>query len=226
MKTLANRPTTILKNAPLKTEISFFHVNEHNQETVTDALTRAAQVLASQPGFVAVNVLRSTDGTRVCTYNQWHNESQLEQARAELERRGLGVPARLLEHDSGQPRLFEVVYADDRSVEGVSVISSDYQGVVFINEITTIPGPKQHRLLELVIANNEKDSLVTPGYRSANFHRSFDGFRAVNYSLWDTEEHLIEAISAMAAADVNLEETISIAAPDFRFYTLAYAAHA
>jgi heme-degrading monooxygenase HmoA len=106
------------------------------------------------------------------------------------------------------------------------VISHDYHGVMFINEITTIPGPKQFRLLEMVVANNEKDALVTPGYRSANFHRSLDGERAVNYSLWDSEEHLIEAITAMAGEDVNLEETIRIASPDFRFYTLAFAAHA
>ena len=127
--------------------------------------------------------------------------------------------------NEAKARSYEVFYTDDRSEDGFSVISNDYHGIMFINEITTIPGPKQHRLLELVVANNERDALVTPGYRSANFHRSLDGERAVNYSLWDSEEHLIEALTAMVGADVNLEETIQIASPDFRFYTLAFAAH-
>ncbi|WP_020603896.1 hypothetical protein [Spirosoma spitsbergense] len=48
----------------------------------------------------------------------------------------------------------------------------------------------------------------------------------MNYSLWDSEDHLIEAISAMADEDVNLDETVAIATPDFRFYTQVYTAQA
>ncbi len=226
MQTLFAKPTRILKDATYKTEIAFFHVAEIDQATVAQTLTRASQIMSTMPGFVALNVLSSTDGTRVCAYNQWQNEMLLVEARAQLEQGDVIINPALIQNESGQPKLYDVHYTDDRSADGFSVISQDYSGVMFINEITTIPGPKQFRLLELVVANNEKDSLVTPGYRSANFHRSIDGTRAVNYSLWDTEAHLIEAISAMAGEDVNLEETINIAAPDFRFYTLAYAAHA
>ena len=120
-----------------------------------------------------------------------------------------------------RPRLYTVVYTDDRSPDGVSTISADYTGATFINEITTAPST-QDRLLELVIANNAAQSIDTPGYRSANFHRSADGQRAVNYSLWDTPQHCIDAISRMADMDENLEETVQIAEPDFRFYTLVH----
>jgi heme-degrading monooxygenase HmoA len=218
-------PTRIVKNAPYITEINFLHLEEVNQETVVQELCKAAALLVERPGFVAVNVLRSTDGSRVCTYVQWKNRASLVEAHAWLETQGQTSYRSLIEEGSGKPRLYDVHYTHDVSPEGHSVISRDYKGVIFINEITTIPGPKQFRLLELVIANNEKDSLNTPGYRSANFHRSIDGERAVNYSLWDSEEHLIEAVSAMAGEDVNLEETVEIASPDFRFYTLAFAAH-
>ena len=207
-------PTQIIKNAPYTTQINFFHTLETDQARIVQELSTRANELPRAPGFIAVNILQSTDGSRICTYLQWQPEHPMPTLETSLP----------LENDA-KARTYEVFYTDDRSSEGVSVISNDYEGVVFINEITTIPGPKQHRLLELVIANNERDALVTPGYRSANFHRSLDGERAVNYSLWDSEEHLIQALSVMVGEDVNLEETIRIASPDFRFYTLAFAAH-
>jgi len=189
---------------------------------VVDVATSYAQRLATAEGHVAVNVLRSTDGSRVALYGQWRDDRA-----ASAAREAAGDPgwAALVETDSGGARLYDVVYADDHSPARVSRIGPAETDVIFINEIRTLPD-KQDRLLELVIANNEESSFNTPGYRSANFHKSRDGHRAVNYSLWDTEDHLIEAISDMAAADVNLEETIAIANPDFRFYTLAHAQHA
>lgn len=217
--------TLIEKGKDYVTEINFFHTAENNQQKVADVLVQASEILCKQKGFIAANVLKSTDGTRLCTYIQWTNAEQLTQAKETIKHFWQTDFNQLLEDESGVPRLYEVHYADDRSKQGVSVISKDYKGTIFINEITTIPGPKQYRLLELVVANNEKDSLVTPGYRSANFHRSLDGYRAVNYSLWDTEEHLIEAISAMAGEDINLEETVEIASPDFRFYNLIFSNH-
>jgi heme-degrading monooxygenase HmoA len=219
------RETLIEKGKSYTTEINFFHVEEENQQKVADILVNAAEILTKQDGFIAVNVLTSTDGSRLCTYIQWETEEMLKTAKNVIENLWNNDFKKMLENESGQPRLYEVHYADDRSEQGVSIISQQYKGTIFINEITTIPGPKQFRLLELVVANNINDSLVTPGYRSANFHRSLDGYRAVNYSLWDTEEHLIEAISAMAGEDMNLEETVQLANPDFRFYKVTYSNH-
>jgi heme-degrading monooxygenase HmoA len=218
------KETLIEKGKDYVTEINFFHVAEENQQKVAKVLVQASEILCNQKGFIAVNVLSSTEGTRLCTYIQWTSAEELASAKEAIAHLWQADFKQLLEND-GLPRLYEVHYADDRSEQGVSVISEDYKGTIFINEITTIPGPKQYRLLELVVANNEKDSLVTPGYRSANFHRSLDGYRAVNYSLWDTEEHLIEAISAMADEDINLEETLELASPDFRFYNLIFSNH-
>jgi heme-degrading monooxygenase HmoA len=214
-------PTIIRTDTHHATEICFLHCADDRQREVTAAAVADAQRLADQDGFVAVNVLRSTDGSRVCLYNQWRAPLALAAARA-----AAGDPGwdGLIDTDSGGPRLYDIVYADDRSPDGVSIIGHQYRGITFINEIRTLPSG-QDRLLELVIANNEASSWKTPGYRSANFHKSRDGARAVNVSLWDSEAHLIEAISEMAATDVNLEETIAIANPDFRFYELAYANH-
>ena len=207
------------------TEINFFHVEETNQQKVAETIIKASEILVKEKGFVAVNVLVSTDDTRICTYIQWESEESLNLAKQPIEHLWQGDFKSFLQDESGYPRLYEVYYTDDRSSEGVSVISKNYNGTVFINEITTVPGVKQERLLELVIANNVNQSFNTPGYRSANFHKSLDGYRAVNYSLWDSENHLIEAISSMADQDINLEETMELATPDFRFYNLVYSNH-
>jgi heme-degrading monooxygenase HmoA len=217
--------TLIEKDRNYVTEINFYHMDENDQKRVAAVVTEAAQILTQQVGFIAANVLLSNDRSRICTYLQWSDAQSLSAAQQSVAHLWTADFEALLENESGKPRLYEVFYTDDRSDIGVSVISKQYKNTVFINEITTIPGAKQHRLLELVIDNNVNQSFNTPGYRSANFHRSLDGFRAVNYSLWDTEEHLIEAISEMADQDVNLEETIELATPDFRFYTLTFANH-
>jgi heme-degrading monooxygenase HmoA len=211
--------TEIRKDAPLATEITFLHCAVEKQDAVVMAAIQYVRQLATQKLFIGSNVLRSTDGSRVMLYSQWSNDQAADAAREALGESGW---VGLVETDSGGPRLYDVVYADDRSAEGVSVIGPAETDVIFVNEIRTM-SERQDRLLELVIANNEESSFSTPGYRSANFHKSRDGERAVNYSLWDTEDHLIDAISDMATVDINLEETIAIANPDFRFYVLVYS---
>ncbi|GAA4744001.1 hypothetical protein GCM10023328_27140 [Modestobacter marinus] len=219
-------PSTIIRpGADPLTAINFLHVEEEDQARLVDVMVTAAQHMAGTPGNVSLNVLRSLDGSRIVSYGQWSDEQGLQAAERVDPVPELVERVRALTVNHPRPRLYSVVYADDRSPEGVSVISPSYTGAIFINEITTQP-PTQARLLELVIANNQIQSQNTSGYRSANFHRSTDGERAVNYSLWDTAEHCIQAISAMADMDENLAETVEIASPDFRFYELVHASHA
>jgi heme-degrading monooxygenase HmoA len=225
MSTQTHAPTRIVRDAAYLTEITFFHMDPLDQDVAFATVSASAVVLAAQPGMLAVNVLRSRDGSRICRYLQWSDAASLDAAHRIIVNAGAEAPLHPLLDNDAVPRQYRVVYVDDRSPEGISVISPDYAGTIFINEITTAP-ETQDRLLELVIANNEIQSLHTPGYRSANFHKSTDGLRAVNYSLWDTEEHCIAAISAMADMDENLDETVAIASPDFRFYELVFAAHA
>ena len=216
-------PTTIIQtDAPCLTTITFLHVDPALQNQAVDLAADAATRMAHAAGSGTLHVLRSLEGSRICVYGQWEDRSTLRTADAAPGVSELRGHARALSDNDARPRLYTVVYADDRSAQGVSVIGPAYTGAIFINEITTRPAT-QGRLLELVIANNEQQSLSTPGYRSANFHRSTDGERAVNYSLWDSAEHCIDAITRMADMDENLDETVQIAEPDFRFYALAHA---
>lgn len=223
---LSEPVTRIVRDDAYATLLAFLHTySPADQDAVVQAATRSARLLADERGALALNVLRSTDGSRVVTYQQWTGTEAFAAAGPRAVVEDLVAAVGHLVEDDPAPRAYAVVYTDDRSPEGVSVISPAYSGAIFVNEITTEPAT-QGRLLELVIANNEIQSQHTQGYRSANFHRSVDGHRAVNYSLWDTEEQCLEAISAMADMDENLEETAAIANPDFRFYTLAHAWHA
>ncbi|MGL5857811.1 MAG: antibiotic biosynthesis monooxygenase [Angustibacter sp.] len=225
MSSIDAPPTTLIEQTAAETTtITFLHVQARDQDTVTDLAVQAAQQMDAAPGNVSANVLRSWEGTRVLMYAQWTDSDALRAAERTRSLSRDSARIRTLTLNDVQTRQYSVAYADDRSPRGVSVISPSYPGAIFVNEITTQP-ESQGRLLELVIANNETQSLHTPGYRSANFHRSTDGERAVNYSLWDTEEHCIQAISAMAEMDDNLEETIRIASPDFRFYRVAHTSH-
>jgi len=220
--TTTTGPTTLIQlDARHLTTITFLHVDPAQQEQAVELAAEAATRMTAA-GTGVLNVLRSLDGSRVCVYGQWADEAALRTADAAPGVPELHARARALADNDVRPRSYTVVYADDRSADGVSVIGPAYTGAIFLNEITTQPAT-QDRLLELVIANNERQSLGTPGYRSANFHKSTDGERAVNYSLWDTPEHCIDAISRMADMDENLDETVQIAEPDFRFYTLAHA---
>jgi quinol monooxygenase YgiN len=220
-QTPAEPSTLIRTDATHLTTIAFLHVDPGDQDRAV-ALASDAATRMSRTAGGAVNVLRSLDGSRVCRYEQWDDDDALRTAHDADDVRRLHELARALATNDPRPRRYTVVHADDRSADGVSVIAPSYAGAIFLNEITTQPAT-QDRLLELVIANNEVQSLDTPGYRSANFHRSTDGLRAVNYSLWDTAEQCIDAISRMADMDTNLEETVQIAEPDFRFYALAHA---
>jgi len=221
--TATTGPTTLIqRDAPYLTTITFLHIEPAQQERAVELASQAATRMTGATGTGVLNVLRSLDGSRVCIYGQWADQAALRAADAAPGVPELHARIRALADNDVRPRLYTVVYADDRSADGVSVIGTSFTGAIFINEITTQP-VTQDRLLDLVIANNKRQSLSTPGYRSANFHKSTDGQRAVNYSLWDSPEHCIDAISRMADMDENLEETVQIAEPDFRFYALAHA---
>lgn len=221
---VSNQVTTIRVGAELATTIGFCHVDESDQNNVAQLLIEWAELATKAPGNISTNVLRSLEGTRLATYFQWESDRAAQEFTTSPVATSLIEEVRQHTSNDPQPRHYSVVYADDRSDDRVSVIGPSYSGAIFINEISTQPAT-QRRLLELVIANNEIQSLHTPGYRSANFHRSSDGERAVNYSLWGTADECIEAISAMADMDENLEETVQIASPDFRFYELIHATH-
>ena len=182
------------------------------------------RALFGQPGFVSAAVHRSFDGSRAVTYIQWADGPSLAVAMnvARVYRAASGRVRPLLLDDG--PRLYEVVYTNDKS--GATAIQVGTDVATFINVISTAP-ENQERLCQFVTGNDEKAFSTQPGFRSANFHKSRDGERVVNYSHWESEASFLAAISKMLGMPgLDMETANQIAtkgakgmgSTDFRFY--------
>ena len=66
--------TTIEEGAPVVTLVNVFTVEPHRQAELIELLDRATEeVMRHRPGFVAANIHRGLEGTRVANYAQWES---------------------------------------------------------------------------------------------------------------------------------------------------------
>jgi heme-degrading monooxygenase HmoA len=59
------------------TQITTVKLPPDNQDEVLDMMRERARFMATQPGFVSVNLHRSKDGSHVVNYVQWTNPDKL-----------------------------------------------------------------------------------------------------------------------------------------------------
>lgn len=72
---VGDQPTTL---------INVFDVDASKQQQLVDLLTEGTEkVIQHRPGFVSVNILASTDGTRVVNYAQWRSPADLKATQAD-----------------------------------------------------------------------------------------------------------------------------------------------
>ena len=64
-------------------------------------------------------------------------------------------------------------------------IDTDQDSVTLINVFTVDPD-HQDQLLDRLIEATEETMQDVPGFISANFHKSLDGERVVNYGQWES----------------------------------------
>ena len=62
------------------TQITTVKLPPGNQDEVLKLMKERARFMATQPGFVSVNLHRSKDGTHVINYIQWTSEEELKAA--------------------------------------------------------------------------------------------------------------------------------------------------
>ena len=228
-------PPEIRANSPLVTQLTEIAVRPADQSALVDALERHAdERLADRPGLVSYSLHRSTDGERIVTYGQWRSAADLAAAErdAAFPRRDLALWA--------SPLLFDVAYTNDVTSVGVTRIEEGLRGSTFINVITPqlpvrIGGPvgrflqarAQRLVVDFVVRNDKRYFAPHPGYQSANFHRSQDGTRVVNYSHWDDEQAFLEAIgeilgcAGLTMAQANAlarKQARRIGSVDFHFH--------
>jgi heme-degrading monooxygenase HmoA len=67
----------IRPNNGICTQITTVKLSPDNQDEVLKLMKERARFMATQPGFVSVNLHRSTDGSHVVNYVQWTNADRL-----------------------------------------------------------------------------------------------------------------------------------------------------
>ncbi|HTK08147.1 MAG TPA: antibiotic biosynthesis monooxygenase family protein [Ktedonobacteraceae bacterium] len=103
----------------------------------------------------------------------------------------------------------------------MTTISLNNDVVTTINTFTVEP-QHQQRALELLIEIARQSRQAVPGFLSANFHKSTDGTRVVNYAQFANQE-AVQQLGAKILGDREnpfLAELRAIATPDSRAYEL------
>jgi heme-degrading monooxygenase HmoA len=67
----------IRPNNGICTQITTVKLSPDNQDEVLKLMKERAHFMATQPGFVSVNLHRSKDGSHVVNYVQWTNADKL-----------------------------------------------------------------------------------------------------------------------------------------------------
>lgn len=114
MSTIANdeKLTTISKNANVVTLINVFTVEPENQQRLVDLLVEATDdVMCKLPGFIAANIHKSLDGTKVTNYAQWRS---IEDFRAIFKNpEALAHMPAMSQIAKSDPTLYEVSYTNN-----------------------------------------------------------------------------------------------------------------
>src|SRR5215472_16475585 len=65
----------VSREGNLVTLINVFETKPEQQQALLDQLSRLAEEVKEEPGFIGAALHRSTDGTRVVNYAQWRSEA-------------------------------------------------------------------------------------------------------------------------------------------------------
>jgi len=178
---------TIAKNNDLLTVVIIFAVEPERQQELINAIAEFLETAVKhQPGFVSSSIHKSIDGVQVMNYAQWQsqedyqtfiNNSQVQSQGAKL---------------SNFHLLDSHVYVVAISVPENATLKIAKGGLIHLAEFKVKP-ENQQRLVEL-----EREyvgiGLQHPDLMSANFHRSLDGTRTVNYGQWRSLDNFEELL--------------------------------
>lgn len=172
---------TIAKNNDVVTVIVIFSVEPERQQELIDTILTFADTVKKQPGFVSASLHKSLDGVRVMNYAQWRSQEDYEAFVNNSEVQALGK--KLREFPKPDAHLYEVVI----SLPEDATLKISKGDLIHLGEFRVKP-ENQQRLVELE-RENVLIALEHPDLLSANFHRSLDGTRTMNYGQWRTLEN-------------------------------------
>ena len=178
---------TIAKNNDVITVIIIFAVEPERQQELIDAIAEFLEIAVKhQPGFVSSSIHRSLDGVRVMNYAQWQSQ---EDYQAFINNSDVqSQSAKLSNFHLLDSHVYEVAI----SVPENATLKIANGGLIHLAEFKVEP-ENQQRLVEL-----EREyvgiGLQHPDLMSANFHRSLDGTRTVNYGQWRSLDNFEELL--------------------------------
>ncbi|MDY7013442.1 MAG: antibiotic biosynthesis monooxygenase [Cyanobacteriota bacterium] len=165
--------------------IELFSCQPERQPELIDTSIEFARVAAQQPGFVAIAIHKSLDGLKVATYAQWQSQKDYETFINSPEQQALA--AKFSDFPAPDSHLYEVVSSDSK-VDTPKISQGEY--LVHFAEFRLQP-ENQPRMVELA-KQHVGSAMELPGLISANFHRSLDGTRVINYGQWRDRETIEE----------------------------------
>lgn len=168
---------TIAKNNDVVTVIFSFAVEPDRQQELINLLIDSLETTTKhQPGFVSASLHKSLDGTRVFNYAQWRTQAEYETFAQSPEDQAIG--ARFSQFQLLDSHIYEVTISKPDSAI-LKIATGDR---IHFAEFRVEP-ENQQRLIDLE-RENVIIALQHPDLISANFHRSLDGTRTVNYGQW------------------------------------------
>jgi quinol monooxygenase YgiN len=170
-------------NNKVITVIVIFSVEPDRQQELINAIAEFLETVKQQPGFVSANIHKSIDGVKVANYAQWQSQEDYQNFinNTEVQEKA----AKLKEFNPPDSHVYEVVTSNSK--EGTPKIKQG-QYITHFAEFR-MPAENQPRMIELAKENVIK-AMELPGLISANFHRSLDGTRVINYGQWLDRESI------------------------------------
>ncbi len=170
----------------LVTVIVLFKVKSGQQAAAIEQIKQLFDLAKQQPGFVSANLHRSLDEVKVANYAQWENTAALEQFRQRSDTQALWEQLQPLV-DEADSHIYEIV-ASESKVGSPQITAGEYY--VHFAEFR-MPPENQPRMVELA-KEHVGPAMSLPGLVSANFHRSLDGERVINYGQWEDKEAIYQ----------------------------------
>lgn len=99
-------------------------------------------------------------------------------------------------------------------------IAIDQDVVTLVNVFSVAPD-NQEKLLDMLIEATQQTMRHLPGFVSANFHRSLDGTKVINYAQWRTQEDF-QAMLANPEAREHMATITEVASAEPHLYQVVF----
>lgn len=159
------------------TVIIIFSVEPERQQELIDTISEFLDTVKQQPGFVSASIHKSIDGVKVTNYAQWQS---LEDYQNFLGNQQVQAKAsKLREFNSPDVNIYEVAISESK-IGTPKIVSGEY--ITHFAEFRM--SPENQPQMMILAQENVGKAMKLDGLISANFHRSLDGTRVINYGQW------------------------------------------